>query len=132
MFWYEPTAGFRYTNSNFGSNAAVLGLDDGSVFRLQGGVRLGWEHMYGQGRLLTTVTGLLYSDVSVDGLVLNTNGFVGGTVLPNDEGKLRVMGILAMNYDNGSGITWYGQGDVRGGDDYFGIGGRLGVRVNLN
>jgi hypothetical protein len=42
------------------------------------------------------------------------------------------MGILAMNYDNGAGVVWYGQGDVRGGDDYFGVGGRLGVRVNLN
>jgi hypothetical protein len=65
-------------------------------------------------------------------LVINTAGFVGSTVLPDDQGTLRGMGIFAMNYNNGSGITWYGQADVRGGDDYFGVGGRLGVRVNLN
>jgi hypothetical protein len=88
--------------------------------------------MVGAGLFRTTVTGLLYSDVSVNGLVIDTGGFAGSTVLPSDEGKLRAMGILAMNYDNGAGVVWYGQGDVRGGDDYFGVGGRLGVRVNLN
>jgi hypothetical protein len=132
MFWYEPTAGFRYTNSSVGSNAAIIGLDDGSVFRLQGGVRFGWENMWGPGRLLTTITGLAYSDVSVDGLVINTAGFVGSPVLPNDEGKVRGMGIFTLNYDNNAGIIWYGQADVRGGEDYFGVGGRLGVRVSLN
>jgi hypothetical protein len=132
MFWYEPTAGFRYTNSSVGSNAAIIGLDDGSVFRLQGGVRFGWENMWGPGRLLTTITGLVYSDVSVDGLVINTAGFVGSPVLPNDEGKVRGMGIFTLNYDNNAGIIWYGQADVRGGEDYFGVGGRLGVRVSLN
>jgi hypothetical protein len=88
--------------------------------------------MWGPGRLLTTITGLVYSDVSVDGLVINTAGFVGSPVLPNDEGKVRGMGIFTLNYDNNAGIIWYGQADVRGGEDYFGVGGRLGVRVSLN
>jgi hypothetical protein len=130
--WWEPTAGFRYTHSDFGSNASVIGLADGSVFRLQGGVRFGWEQPHGTGVLQTTVTGLLYSDVSISGLVINTGGFAGSAVLPSDEGKLRAMGILALNYNTGTGVVWYGQGDVRGGDDYFGVGGRIGVRVNLN
>jgi outer membrane autotransporter protein len=130
--WWEPTGGFRYTHSDFGSNATVIGLTDGSVFRLQGGVRFGWEQYTGPATWRTTLTGLLYSDVSVDGLVISTNGFAGSPVLPSDEGKLRAMGILAMSYDNGAGVVWYGQGDVRGGEDLFGIGGRIGVRVRLN
>lgn len=130
--WWEPTAGFRYTNVSFGSNAAVLGLDDGSVFRLQGGVRFGWEQYWSTSRVVTTLTGLLYSDVSVDGLVLNTGGFVGNAVLPSDEGKVRVQGILAFNFDHGTNITSFVAVDVRGGEDLIGAGGRVGFRVRLN
>jgi hypothetical protein len=130
--WWEPTVGFRYTRSDFGSNAAEIGLADGNVFRVQGGLRFGWEQYSGQGMWQTTLTGLAYSDVSVNGLVLNTGGFAGSTVLPSDEGKIRGMGILATKYNNGNGTTLFGQVDVRGGQNLLGVGGRLGARISLN
>jgi hypothetical protein len=131
-WWWEPTTGFRYTRSNFGSNAAVLGLTDGSVFRVQGGVRVGHDYMWNAVHVVGTVTGLIYSDVSVDGLVLNTGGFAGNTVLPSDEGKIRGQGIATLNFDYGNGFTSFVQADVRGGKDLFGVGGRVGLRINLN
>ena len=130
--WWEPTGGFRYTRSEYGSNAADIGLADGDVYRVQGGMRFGWEHYSGQGMWQTTLTGLAYSDVSVNGLVLNTGGFAGSTVLPSDEGKVRGMGILATKYNNGAGTTLFGQVDVRGGQNVLGVGGRLGARISLN
>jgi hypothetical protein len=130
--WWEPTGGFRYTRSEYGSNAAEIGLADGDVFRVQGGIRFGWDQYSGHGMWQTTLTGLAYSDVSVNGLVLNTGGFAGSTVLPSDEGKVRGMGILATKYNNGAGTTLFGEVDVRGGQNLFGVGGRLGARISLN
>src|SRR5262245_37717621 len=40
-FWMEPTVGFAYTNSSYGSGAAQLGLADGNLVRVQGGARFG-------------------------------------------------------------------------------------------
>src|SRR5262249_35589774 len=130
--WWEPTGGFRVFHSSFGSNAALLGLTNGDAIRVQSGIRFGWEQYMGSGIWQTTLPGLAYSDVSVTGLVLNTNHFAGSSILPSDEGKLRGMGIFTTSYDNRSGTILYGQVDVRGGDHLLGVGGRLGARISLN
>jgi hypothetical protein len=125
--WFEPTFGMRYTFSDYGSDADVLGLKDGSVFRVQGGIRFGNRMLTSQGYLVTTtLTGLLYSDVAVSGLV-NTAVF-SDAVSKVDEGKLRVLGALASKVDMPSGISYYGQVEVRGGEDVFGLGGKVGLR----
>lgn len=129
--WWEPTAGFRYTRSDYDNSAAILGMADGEVWRVQGGVRFGAETYWGGTQVVATLTGLAYSDVSISGLVLNSGSF-GGAVVPDDEGKVRGMGILGLNFIYSPAVTAYLNAEVRGGDDYFGVGGRVGLRVGLN
>ena len=129
--WWEPTVGFRYTRSDYDNSAAVLGMADGEVWRVQGGVRFGADMIWGGTQVVATLTGLAYSDVSISGLVLNSGSF-GGAVVPDDEGKVRGMGILGLNFIYSPAVTTYLNAEVRGGDDYFGVGGRIGLRVALN
>lgn len=127
--WIEPTVGLRYTHTSMGGNAVNLGLDDGDALRVQGGLRLGqvWSGP-GNSVITTRLTGLLYSDVLVDGFVLPGLGTPAG-IAEIDEGKLRVMGIAEAKIDLQNGATWYGQVDVRGGEDLIGVGGKVGVRM---
>jgi outer membrane autotransporter protein len=129
--WWEPTVGFRYTHSSYGSNAFVLGMDDGEVWRLQGGARFGAEYYWGATQVVTTLTGLVYSDVAVSGLVLNTGAF-GGAVVPDEEGEVRGLVNVGMNFLYNPATTAFVNGEVRFGDEYFGVGGKVGVRVRLN
>ena len=137
MSWWEPTVGIRATRSDFASDAYVLGLADGSVVRLQGGVRFGstWDGWYGT-TVVTTLTGLVYSDVLVNGLALGSTGITGGfgplAVAPSEEGLVRGQGILTMNFIHSATASTFIQGEVRGGQDYFGAGGKIGFRVSLN
>ncbi len=129
--YLEPTVGLRYTHSDFGNNAAALGVRDGDVFRVQGGLRLGMTQVTPDGWVWkTSLTGLLYSDVMMSGLVITGPQGPGLSAIstPVDEGKLRAMGILETRVDVGRGYTFYGDVEVRGGQDVFGFGSRLGVR----
>lgn len=127
--YLEPTIGIRYTSVNYGSNAAVLGVRDGEVFRVQGGLRLGMRYAAPNGWLWnSTIGGLLYSDVSMSGLVLPST--VTNPSFPLvDEGKLRVMGVVETRVNIGYGFTLYGGADVRGGEGLIGYGARGGIRL---
>jgi hypothetical protein len=125
--WWEPTVGAQYISTQYGGNAAALSLSNGYDWRIQGGVRTGISFPWQQAIVSTTVTGLAYSDVAIRGFVVN-NGLA-PTSLPEDEGKLRGQGILMVNLDFQNGVGLFAQGDVRGGKDLLGGGGRLGVRV---
>jgi len=143
-FWIEPTVGFAYTNSSYGSGAAQLGLANGNLVRLQGGARFGTSILLSNGVLMTPiVTGLAYNDVVVQGGVLPTFAFhavgnqaVGsvtglqGTNLlaQSDQYFMRGQGIFALNFDFGYGMSSFVQGDVYGGAHLFGAGGRAGIR----
>ena len=125
--WLEPTAGIRYVRSDFGSGATTLGVADGESLRLQAGVRVGSDWV-GYDRRFWTVSFLaaLYSDVLVDGFTIG-----GGTVvLETDEGKLRALGQLRVKTTTQHGVSYYGQAEVRGGEDYFGVAGKVGVRYD--
>jgi Autotransporter beta-domain len=124
--WVEPTTGFQYTRSDFASDAALLGLADGSLLRVQGGARFGVESSWNAIRMTTVVTGLLYDDVSVTGGVLQSGG---NPLILSDEGKLRAEGILALNFYHGNSVTSFLQVDVQGGEGLFGAGGKMGLRV---
>ncbi len=129
--YLEPTVGVRWTYSDFGGNAAALGLKDGDVFRVQGGLRLGARTVTPDGWVWNnSITGLLYSDVAINGYSTGAAGPGGLAALDPriDEGKLRLMGILESRVDVGHGYTLYGMGEVRGGDDYVGYGARAGIR----
>ncbi len=130
-YYIEPTVGVRWTISDFGGNAAALGLKDGDMFRVQGGLRLGARTTAPDGWVWNnSITGLLYSDVAINGYSTGAPGPGGLAALSPqiDEGKLRVMGILESRVDVGYGYTLYGMGEVRGGEDYIGYGARGGIR----
>lgn len=139
--WMEPTAGLQARWIDYGTSAAQLGLADGHAFRLQAGSRFGWDLDYGSVRITPIVTGLAYSDVSVRGgfVEFSQNGGFGTTTTPlgvagtsvinlRQEGLLRGQGILTLVGDFGNGMTAFVQGDVRGGKDVFGAGGKAGLR----
>jgi len=133
--WIEPTVGYRYTNSNYDSGAAALGLQDGYDWRVQGGARFGIESFWNAVHVTTTITGLAYSDVSIVGgpIVGGATGssFAGGTVLPSDQGKVRGDGIFTANFDYGRGLSSFVQAEVYGGQGLFGAGGRVGARMQF-
>jgi hypothetical protein len=126
-YWFEPTAGFRYTYTGYGSGASSLNLDDGQVLRLQAGARIGTSWNSHGFKWSPSLLGLLYSDVLVRGFTLNDSGFASGASSV-DEGKLRALGQLVLKLEDGTGMSYTAQADVRGGQDVFGYGGRLGIR----
>lgn len=130
-FWIEPTVGAQSTLTTYGANAALLGLDDGSLVRVQGGARLGMPVWLDPTTLMTTtVTGLAYSDVLVNGGFVPGAGFAGNNLLAQaDRGQVRGRGVVAVNLDYGNGITSFVQGEARGGTGLLGAGGKAGVRI---
>jgi hypothetical protein len=137
IVFIEPTVGFRYIRSDYANGAgALFGLADGEVWRIQGGAKLGANLDYGNVIVTPSVTGLAYSDVAISGGVLNVVGgpFTaagGGVILPDDEGKIRGQGILNINFDWKNGVQAFIEGNVRGGEDLWGYGGRGGIRVQF-
>jgi len=92
-------------------------------------LRFGSSVLLDRGQQLTTVlTGLLYSDVIVDGYIANSSGLP-PSVAEVDEGKLRVLGMLQSKLDLPNGLSYYDQVEVRGGEDVIGFGGKLGIRT---
>ena len=129
-FWIEPTVGVQYTNSSYGSGAAQLGLADGNLVRVQGGARFGTSTFTSNGVLMTTtVTGLAYNDVLVQGGFIPVGALQGNNLLVQaDQGFMRGQGIFALNFDFGDGMSSFVLGDVYGGAHLFGAGGRGGLR----
>jgi hypothetical protein len=129
-FWIEPTVGVQYTNSSYGSGAAQLGLADGNLVRVQGGARFGTSTLISNGVLMTTtLTGLAYNDVVVQGGVIPVFASQGNNLLAQaDQGFMRGEGIFALNFDFGYGMSSFVLGDVYGGAHLFGAGGRAGIR----
>jgi len=129
--WIEPTVGLQYYIADYDSDAAALGLADGHVLRLQGGARLGTQFLWNNVVVTPVLTGLVYDDVTVSGLAVTDAAFIGaagGVASAAIEGKVRGRGIGAVKFDYGNGLSSFVQAEVRGGSDYFGYGGRAGVR----
>jgi hypothetical protein len=129
-FWIQPTVGAQFTALSYGGGAAELGLSDGQQVMIQGGARVGTTSVFSNNILLTsTLTGLAYDDVVVNGGFIPGASFNGNNLLANsDRGQLRGRGILAFNFDFGQGVTSFVQGDVHGGKGLFGAGGKAGIR----
>jgi hypothetical protein len=126
--WVEPTVGFNYTYSLYNSAAQALGLASGYVLRLQVGPRLGADFFWYHVHVTPTITALIYDDVIVTGGPIVNGAFVGGPLLPSDEGQLRGEGIFAVNFDYGNGLSSFVLGMIYGGQDLFGAGGKAGLR----
>jgi hypothetical protein len=72
------------------------------------------------------VTSLLYSDVSIHGFALTTS--TTAPVALVDEGKIRALGSIETRVNVGGGLSYSGSIEVRGGEDVFGVGGRINAR----
>lgn len=130
-FWVEPTVGAQATFTNYGSSAALLGLEDGRLVRVQGGMRFGIPVLINDRTLMTTtLLGQAYSDVLVNGGFIPGVGFASGNILAQaDQGQVRGRGVVAFNFDYGNGVSSFIQGEARGGKGLFGAGGRAGLRI---
>jgi hypothetical protein len=127
-WWLEPTAGFRFTQSSYDASAAALGLASGHAWRVQGGMRLAGNYFWGGVLVTPSITGLAYDDVDVTGQVVTGGQFNAAPIIPLDQGKVRGQGILALNFDYGTGVSAYVSGEVHGGSNLFGAGGKAGIR----
>ena len=128
-FWLQPTVGAQFTALSYGGGAAELGLDDGQQVMVQGGARIGTSAIFNNILVTTTLTGLAYDDVVVNGGFIPGASFNGNNILADaDRGRVRGRGILAFNFDFGQGVTSFIQGDVHGGTGLFGAGGKAGIR----
>jgi outer membrane immunogenic protein len=130
-YWIEPLVGFQYTYTTYGSNASDLGLTDGQALRLQGGARLGVNRPVSDGGVWTgSFTAVLYSDVYIHGWTTSADAFSSGAVL-QDQGKIRVEGILTSTLQLANGLFTFVEVQGRGGSDYWGVGGRVGARYEF-
>jgi hypothetical protein len=127
-WWLEPTAGFRFTQSSYDASAAALGLASGHASRVQGGMRLAGNYFWGGVLVTPSIPGLAYDDVDVTGQVVTGGQFNASPIIPLDQGKVRGQGILALNFDYGTGVSTYVSGEVHGGSNLFGAGGKAGIR----
>jgi hypothetical protein len=79
--------------------------------------------------MTTTLTGLAYNDVQVQGGFIPVGAFQGNNLLIQaDQGFMRGEGILVLNFDFGNGMSSFVLGDVYGGAHLLGAGGRGGIR----
>ena len=129
--WIEPTAGLKYYIADYDSDAAQLGLAEGHLLRMQAGARLGTQFLWNNVVVTPILTGLVYGDPIVSGFAVTDAVFLGtagGVASAATQGKVRGQGIGAVKFDFGNGLSSFVQADIRGGSDYYGYGGRAGVR----
>jgi hypothetical protein len=123
----EPTAGFSFTRTMFGDNAALMGLQDGSTLRLQAGARFGTAfNAYGIS-FEPTLAVLAYSNVIADGTTVATVP-VPVPVTPTDQGLLRGEVDPELNVDFNNGYSAYVRGSVRFGSEMVGGFAKVGLR----
>ena len=129
--WIEPTVGLKYYIADYDSSAAQLGLAEGHLLRMQAGARLGTQFLWNNVVVTPILTGLVYGDPIVSGFAVTDAVFLGtagGVASAATQGKVRGQGIGAVKFDFGNGLSSFVQADIRGGSDYYGYGGRAGVR----
>jgi hypothetical protein len=124
--WIEPTAGIMYVWTDYDKDAVNFYLADGEALRVQGGVRVGRHDQLERGTLTTTLTSLLYSDVYISGF--STGEGLSPDFSPVDEGKLRGQVILKAQMDYGTGLSNFLEVGAHGGEDVWGVGGKVGIR----
>ncbi len=119
----EPTAGFSFTRTLFGSGAAAIGLDDTSTLRLQAGARLGASWDANGISFEPSLKALVYSNVIAQG---SAAADAAAGIVPTDAGKVRGEVDPELNWDFGSGYSATLNSSVRFGE------GMLGGSASLN
>jgi hypothetical protein len=123
----EPTAGFSFTRTMFGDNAALMGLQDGSTLRLQAGARFGAAFNANGISFEPTLAVLAYSNVIADGTTVATVP-VPVPVTPTDQGLVRGEIDPELNLDFNNGYSAYLRGSVRFGSELVGGFAKIGLR----
>ena len=125
----EPTVGMSYVHTDTDMN--VLGMIHGDVVRVQGGARFGTTWMWNYVTVLATLKTLAYSNVAVSGVNVSSPGLAGlgpSFTTSTDQGKIRGEVEGSLNFLLGGGYSALVLGSVRFGSDYFGSGGKIGLR----
>jgi hypothetical protein len=125
--YFEPTAGFSFTRTMFGDNAASLGLTDASTLRVQGGARLGTTFEVNGITVEPLVALLTYSNVVAEGTSIQTLP-VALPIAPTDHGLVRGEVDPELNLDFNNGYSAYVRGIVRFGGELFGAQAKIGLR----
>jgi outer membrane autotransporter protein len=120
----EPTGGFSFTRTMFGSGAAADGLTDASTLRLQAGARWGASWTVNGISVEPSLKTLVYSNVIAEGSSLSTA--IASPISPTDEGKVRGEVDPSVNWDFGNGYSAALSGLVRFGN------GLQGGSANIN
>src|SRR6187551_3056621 len=122
-WWIEPTIGFSHTSTVWDEASRTLGLQDGHVLRIQGGIRAGTSYDWNGVTVEPTLAAMLYSDVAIQGgtVALAT----GVPSIPTDEGKIFGQGIAKLNFLWNRNLSSYVEGEVRGREGVLGAAGRL-------
>jgi hypothetical protein len=126
----EPTVGMSYVHTD--SDMHVLGMVHGNTVRVQGGARFGTTWMWNYVTVLATLKTLAYSNVSVTGVNVASATALGGLgpsfTTSTDQGKIRGEVEGSLNFLLGRGYSFLVLGSTRFGSDYFGGGGKVGLR----
>ena len=125
--FFEPTAGFSFTRTMFGDNAALMGLQDGSTLRLQAGARFGAVFDINGIGVEPTLALLAYSNVIADGTSVSTVS-VPVPVVPTDKDRVRGEADPELNLDFKNGYSAYVRGTVRFGGELVGGSAKIGLR----
>ncbi len=123
----EPTAGFSFTRTMFGSGAAALDLEDASTLRLQAGARLGTTWQVNGISIDASLKALVYEDVIAQGTSIAASGF-SAAIAPTDQGLVRgeLDPQLCFNLANGYSVTL--SGNVHFGEAVLGQSVALNLR----
>jgi hypothetical protein len=123
----EPTAGFSFTRTMFGSGAAALDLEDSSTLRLQAGARLGTTWQVNGISIDASLKALVYDNVIAQGTSITTGAFI-AAITPTDQGLVRgeLDPQLCFNLANGYSLTL--SGNVHFGEALLGGSAALNLR----
>ena len=127
--WIEPTAGVTFTRSIWDDASRAQGFQDGTQVRLQAGARIGTSYDWGGVRVEPTLALLVYDDVIVNGG--SVAAAAGAAAVPTDEGQLFAQAIGKLNFVLSNNLSAYVEGEVRGREGVFGVGGRGAVRYSF-
>ncbi len=123
----EPTAGFSFTRTMFGSEAAALDLEDASTLRLQAGARLGTTWQVNGISIDASLRALVYDNVIAQGTSITTSAF-SAAIAPTDQGLVRgeLDPQLCFNLADGYSVTL--SGNLRFGEALLGGSAALNLR----
>jgi hypothetical protein len=123
----EPTAGFSFTRTIFGS-APGLDLQDSSTLRLQAGARLGTTWEVNGISVDSSLKALVYGNAIVTGTSITASVLGSAAITPTDQGLVRGELDPSMSFNLADGYSVTLSGSVLFGPAILGGSGALNLR----